>query len=68
MVYLYFAFWFSFLERYNEMTVEEKGGEKSTSASKPTGIDALMHTGSFAVSSLAMFSLFSYYQAYGRED
>lgn len=69
MVYLYFAFWFSFLERYNEMTGEEKGGEeKSTSASKQTGIDSLMHTGSLAASSLAMFSLFSYYQAYGRED
>lgn len=27
-----------------------------------------MHMGSFAGSSLAMFSLFSYYQAYGRED
>lgn len=28
MVYLYFAFWFSFLERYNEMTGEEKGRRK----------------------------------------
>lgn len=38
------------------------------SASKQTGIDALMRTGSFSGSSLAIFSLFFYDQAYGRED
>lgn len=51
------------------MTTEEKRGrKKNMSASKQTRIDSLMHMGSFAGSSLAMFSLFSYYQAYGRED
>lgn len=37
-VYLYFAFWFSFLERYNEMTGSgkdrEREGEKHVSFQK----------------------------------
>lgn len=45
-----------------------KGEEKSTSASKQTGFNSLMHTGSFATSLLALVGLFSYCQAYGRKD
>lgn len=51
------------------MTRVEKRERKKKHVSIQTNAhDSLMHTGSFAGSSLAMFSLFCYYQAYGRGD
>ena len=68
-VYLYFAFWFSFLERCNGRTRREKERKKHVSSKKKlSALLPLMRIGRLRAVHSPCLAYFLFYQARSRED